>query len=73
MSMINQWFMSRGRLYVVYPLNLTLYCLFFTMDTYLALRDTAQLSMLLFIIPYVWAGWMSVKGMRRLRQEKKRS
>lgn len=71
LSMTNQWFMSRGKLQVVYPLNLTLYCLFFTMDVYLAVRDTAQLSMLLFVIPYAWAGWMSIKGIKRLQVEKK--
>ena len=67
----NHWYMSKGRLNVSYPLTILAYFCCTVMETYLALRDPEQWSIIMFVPMYLWAMLMAAKGMWRLHKEKK--
>lgn len=67
-NMIAQWFLSKGKLYLAYPLLIFVYVLYIIIETFLALRDPAQTSVLLFNIVNIWAAIMAWKGLQRLKK-----
>ncbi|MFA6049755.1 MAG: hypothetical protein WC761_01005 [Candidatus Paceibacterota bacterium] len=70
-NMTAQWFISKGKLKIAYPLLIIVYSLYMVIETYLALRDIEQVSILLFNIVNAWAAIMAWKGMRRIQGENK--
>jgi hypothetical protein len=67
---VNHWFFSKGRLRISYSLSIVAYSLYIIIETIIALRDPAQLSILLFNVVNFWGLLMAIKGLRRLRMER---
>lgn len=70
LQIANHWFLSKGRLEISYPLTILVYICCTVLETFLALRDPTQWSIILFVPMYLWAIIMAVKGMLRLREDK---
>lgn len=70
LSMYNHWNLSKGRLDKVYPVVIVNCVLYIVVETIVALRDPAQLSLLMYHITNVWAIVMAIRGWNRLVEEK---
>lgn len=66
------WYLSDGNLWLTYRLDLVVYTAYTILETYLALRDPSQTSLLLMNIINIWALMMAVKGIMRLKKEEKK-
>lgn len=71
LNILAHWNMSKGNMKVVYVLNLFVYASYFIIETSLALNSPEQIGILLFNLLNIWAFIMAVKGIIRLRKEKK--
>jgi len=71
MSLINHWFLSKGKLHVSYPVIIVACICYIIIETILALRDPVQMGIFVFNITNVWAIIMATKGLLRLKEEKK--
>lgn len=69
--LISEWFNSKGKLHIVYPLNVIKFSGFLILETCLALNNHAQIAMLLFNISNLFGLLMNIQGIRRLKQENK--
>jgi uncharacterized membrane protein len=69
LAVIKFWYLSEGNLYVTYRLDIVLFTSYIILETYLALRDPSQTSLLLMNIISVWALIMTIKGIKRLKKE----
>lgn len=70
LQFVNQWFLSKGKLEYSYPLTIAVYVCCIFLESFIAIRDPNQISLLLFIPMYVWAIIMSFKGLKRLKTTK---
>ena len=62
LQLTNMWFLSKGT--IVYPIMLIVYAGYMAIETYLAVSDPSQWSIMLFNIVNVWAVAMALKGAR---------
>lgn len=69
---INHWFLSSGKLEKAYPLTIVVYICCIILETFLALRDPSQWSVILFLPLYVWVIVMALRGRARLKREQKK-
>jgi uncharacterized membrane protein len=70
-SMMNHWFLSKGKLNYSYPLIICACSCYIVIETYLAIRDPVQLGVLVFNFVNLWAIVMAVKGLLRLKEKQK--
>lgn len=71
-SLINNWFLSKGKLHVSYPLIILACTCYIIIETILAFRDPVQMGIFVFNITNFWAIIMAIRGLIRLREEEKR-
>jgi hypothetical protein len=69
MQLTKHWFLSEGRLKTVYYLNMAIFIGYFITETAVALNDPAQWPLFFMNIVNVFAFFMAVKGMKRLKRE----
>jgi uncharacterized membrane protein len=72
-QIMNHWVYSKGRLKYAYPLSMLAYALYIIIETYVALREPSQNSLLLFNLVNVWGFVMAFKGYRRIKADEKDS
>jgi uncharacterized membrane protein len=72
-QIMNHWMYSKGRLKYAYPLSMLAYALYIIIETYVALREPSQNSLLLFNLVNVWGFMMAFKGYRRIKADEKDS
>lgn len=71
-QLFNQWLKAEGRMMACYIVSIIVYTGFGVIEGYLAMRDSFQLSVALFIVVDAWGIFMSIKGIRRLRRQNAR-
>jgi len=67
-SFLNHWFLSQGKLHISYRLIITACVCYAIIDTLLALRDPAQMGILVFNIGNIWAITMALRGLKRIKK-----
>jgi uncharacterized membrane protein len=72
-QIMNHWVYSKGKLRYAYPLSMLAYALYIIIETYVALREPSQNSLLLFNLVNVWGFAMAAKGYRRIKADEKDS
>ena len=68
LAVIKFWYLSNGRLYMTYRLDLVIFTLYSILETFLGLRDPSQWSVLFMNIVNFWAIIMAIKGIIRLQK-----
>ena len=68
---ITKWYLAKGILKPVYYLNIITSVLHASVNWVMYLHDSEQIAMLLYNFLSIYAIIMSVKGLRRLKREKK--
>ena len=66
MQILNHWLLSKGSLKSHHITTIVVATFYIVIETSLALRDPAQISIMLFNIVNVWMLIMAVKGLRRI-------
>lgn len=72
LQLFNHYNLSKGNLRLAYKIAIVAYSIYAGIETSLALRDSQQISVLLFNIVNIWAIAMAVKGLHRLNTENKK-
>lgn len=67
--LFSHYYLSKGRLEVVYPLNIVGFSLYLIIETMIAFHTPAQLSILLFNIVNFMGLYSAVRGYKRLKNK----
>jgi hypothetical protein len=69
-NMTSHFLLQRGDTYSVYRINIISFTLYIVIETWLAIRDPSQWSVILFNVSNVWALSMAIKGFLRTRHKR---
>lgn len=70
-SPLRFWFLSKGNLWLTYRVDLFVFSCYLVLETHLALANPEQKALLLMNVINIWALICAVKGIIRLKKEKK--
>lgn len=71
LQFFNHWNLSKGNLKLSYPLIIAIAIANIIVDVYLTFIHPEQIGVLIYTFANVWAIWMAIKGLIRLRKEQK--
>lgn len=68
----NNWCISKGNLKLAYPLIILLSVVNILLDIYLCYIHPDQFGILMYVVSNIWAIGMAIKGIMRLREDKRK-